>query len=186
VAVTSSLYPAPRRDRAIAGGGFGGGAGAVVIPRVRFWPFEVQASPNKASVAISTKFLGPAVIDTIDYIVGGIGSVGDLLIDFLLSTDSSGGKVDSVDTTKPPGQSILDRAVYADSGVPLPDPGPSLTIVGTTSQGTVHTIPLRRAVVDPEFFIKVYLRANAAGNCSIYGTLKVIEQLAEDQLPNFL
>jgi len=186
VPLSPSIYPAPRRNRAAAGGGVAGGGAGIVIPHVRYWPFEAQAGPNHASVAVSTKFLGPAVIDTIDYVVGVTGSVGNLLIDFLLSTDSSGGKVDQVDGTKPAGQSILDPAVYADSGVPVPDPGPSLAIVGTTSQGTVHTIPLRRPVVDREFFVKLYLRANNSGNCSIYGTLKIIEQLSEDQLPNFL
>lgn len=187
MAITSLLYPAPRRNRAAAGGGFGpGGGGGVVIPRVRLWPFAIGASSQKTSIAVSPKLLGPAVIDSIEYNINEAGNAGDLIIDFLLSADASGTRTDSALTDRPPGSSILESASFSDVDAVAAAPGTSLAMVGSINSGSQREWKVGRAVVDPEFFIKVFIKSVFGATCHVYGTIRVIEQLSEDQLPNFL
>lgn len=181
-----AAYPKPRTRTGSAGAPVIGGGGTVSIPRTRLWPFECQAGSNNCSVAVSTRFHGPAVIDSIEYNFSTAGATGDLLLDFLVGPDDSGARVNAADGTKPTGVSILDPAVYSDAGVPVPAPGPSLTVVGTVGIGTQREWTIRRAVLDPDFFLKAYLRSANGINSIIYGTIRVVEGLTDEQLPNFL
>jgi len=179
------VYPAPRLDRATAGvGGASGAGGAVPLPRL--WPFEVQASSLKAGVIVSTAFRGPAIIEDVAYYVSTAGATGDLLIDFLVSTDASGARVDALDTSKPLGTSLLDPALYSDASVANPAPGSTLTFMQSVEKNTHRVLTIGRAVSDASFFLKVYLRSVVGANSTIYGTFRVREGIPEDQLTNFL
>jgi hypothetical protein len=180
-----AVYPRPNTQRRAAGGG--GGVGAPPAPpRVRFWPFEVQAGSQNVSVAVSERFQGPAILDSIQGFLSTAGSVGDMRVDVLVSNDNSGTREDSTNLARPNGVSILDQAVYSDAGVSDTTQGTSLTIIGSPNANTVREWKIGRPITESEFFLKVYLRATFGANSSFYGTMRVIEGLFLDEIANFL
>jgi hypothetical protein len=183
-------FPRARRDRIgfqpLAGAGAAGGA--LAPPQVRLWSWYVaETTQNDRVTVASPRFRGPAVIDTIVIAHQGV-TLGATIqkLQLMVSPTAAAQAANQAATLAPSGISVFEESFADGTGVTNDAAHVGLMYPAIINSNFELMLPVRRPVYDAEFFLNLSFIQRSATVARLSGYVRVVEQLAPEDVPNFL
>jgi len=180
-------YPDPRRNRGLPTGPGDEAVAAIRAPSTFNWSWELGHNvADGFRCLVSPKLVGPGIIKEIFYRARFSQSAARLTtLALLVSADGAGEGVGAALAPLPAGLAVFSgdfstSRTYAPLDVNA--------LYGDSNVETVTGAPIRLDYITnlPEFFVKLVLRASAAVQVDVLGTLLAYEDVDPELLPELL